>query len=125
MQGTVQWFNDAKGFGMITADGGPTDIYVHFSALADGPSETLEEGDRVEFDIERGPKGLQARDCRVIEVDETPAIPPRRLSSYCRMDASTDDRGHRVKVTVEITRPEGPDPDVLREWQSAVQRLVS
>ncbi len=58
-QGTVKWFNDAKGFGFIAQEGGK-DVFVHFSAIAASGFRSLAEGDPVEFDIVEGPKGLQA-----------------------------------------------------------------
>ncbi len=58
-QGTVKWFNDAKGFGFITQEGGE-DVFVHFSAIQASGFKSLSEGDRVEFEVTRGPKGLQA-----------------------------------------------------------------
>ncbi|APG24574.1 MAG: cold-shock protein [Syntrophotalea acetylenica] len=58
-QGTVKWFNDAKGYGFITPDDGP-DVFVHYSAiLADG-YKSLAEGDRVSFEVTQGSKGPQA-----------------------------------------------------------------
>ncbi len=57
--GTVKWFNDAKGFGFITMEGGE-DVFVHFSAIQAKGFRTLAEGSRVEFDVVQGPKGLQA-----------------------------------------------------------------
>ena len=61
IQGTVKWFNDAKGFGFIAREGGP-DVFVHFSAIQSSGFKSLAEGDRVEFEIVEGQKGPQAND---------------------------------------------------------------
>ena len=58
-QGRVKWFNDAKGFGFITQESGD-DVFVHFSAVVAQGFKSLAEGDQVEFEVRRGPKGLQA-----------------------------------------------------------------
>ena len=58
--GTVKWFNDAKGFGFITAVEGGEDLFAHFSAINMQGFKTLKEGQRVSFDIVSGPKGKQA-----------------------------------------------------------------
>jgi CspA family cold shock protein len=58
-QGLVKWFNDAKGYGFITQEDGQ-DVFVHYSAVQGSGFRSLVEGDRVEFEVTRGPKGLQA-----------------------------------------------------------------
>jgi len=59
----VKWFNEAKGFGFIQQEGGE-DVFVHYSAIAGERFKTLTEGERLEFEIVRGPKGLQAANVR-------------------------------------------------------------
>ena len=64
--GTVKWFNDAKGFGFISQDGGGEDVFVHHTAIQSDGFRTLAEGQKVEFDVNKGPKGLQAANVRAI-----------------------------------------------------------
>ncbi len=65
-QGTVKWFNSEKGFGFIAQDAGGPDVFVHFSAIAASGYRSLEENQRVEFDVTQGQKGPQADNVRAI-----------------------------------------------------------
>jgi CspA family cold shock protein len=60
-QGTVKWFNDAKGFGFISRESGE-DVFVHFSAISSNGFKSLQEGQAVQFNVVKGPKGWQAAD---------------------------------------------------------------
>ncbi len=63
--GTVKWFNNSKGYGFISQDGGD-DVFVHHSAILGEGFHTLEEGQKVEFSITQGPKGLQASEVKAL-----------------------------------------------------------
>ena len=64
-QGQVKWFNDAKGYGFISQENGE-DVFVHFSAIQAQGFKSLSEGDKVEFEVTKGPKGLQASNVRKV-----------------------------------------------------------
>jgi CspA family cold shock protein len=64
-QGTVKWFNDAKGFGFIARQNGE-DVFVHFSAIKSDGFRSLQEGQSVQFEVTKGPKGLQAENVEVL-----------------------------------------------------------
>ena len=64
--GTVKWFNDSKGFGFIEQADGSGDVFVHFSAIIGDGFKSLAEGDRVTFNVVKGPKGLQAENVQKV-----------------------------------------------------------
>ncbi len=65
--GTVKWFNDQKGFGFITRDDGEKDVFCHFSAIQGGGFKSLQEGQRVEFEVVQGQKGPAAENVTKLE----------------------------------------------------------
>ncbi|MFG1610352.1 cold-shock protein [Actinoplanes sp. NPDC049265] len=66
VSGTVKWFNGDKGFGFITPDGGGADVFAHFSAISASGFRSLEENQRVEFEVSQGAKGPQAENIRAL-----------------------------------------------------------
>ena len=64
--GTVKWFDESKGFGFISQESGGDDVFVHYSAIQSGGFKTLSEGQKVSFETEKGPKGLQATNVNVV-----------------------------------------------------------
>jgi len=65
-KGTVKWFNAGKGFGFISRESGD-DVFVHFNAISATGYKSLNEGDKVEFEVEKGPKGLAAANVTVVQ----------------------------------------------------------
>jgi len=66
-QGTVKWFNAEKGYGFIAVDGGGADVFVHYSAIAATGYRSLDEGQKVEFDVTQGQKGPQAENVQPLQ----------------------------------------------------------
>ena len=66
MRGKVKWFNDAKGYGLIQQKDGESDVFVHFSAIQAGGFRSLQEGQQVQFDVVKGPKGWQAENVKAV-----------------------------------------------------------
>ena len=73
--GTVKWFNDAKGFGFIQPDGGGADVFAHFSAIQMEGFRTLRQDSRVTYDLVQGPKGDLAQNIRPVAEEVQPAMP--------------------------------------------------
>ena len=80
-QGTVKWFNDAKGYGFISRQSGE-DVFVHFSAIQAGGFRSLQEGQSVEFQVTKGPKGLQAENVRPLEENRVQGKRLRRAGAF-------------------------------------------
>jgi cold shock protein len=104
--GTVKWFNDAKGFGFITPEGGQKDCFVHHSAIQGSGFRTLAEGERVEFDIVQGAKGPAAEN--VVKLDKESTVqqhkppfgeetPPLSLFHIIRMTVQNAAYGFRTR----------------------------
>jgi CspA family cold shock protein len=70
VNGTVKWFNDAKGFGFIEPEGGGADVFAHFSAVQMDGFRTLKQGSRVSFELVQGPKGNLAQNIRPEQLEE-------------------------------------------------------
>lgn len=88
--GTVKWFNDAKGFGFIQPDGGGADAFAHFSAIQMEGFKSLKEGQRVEFELTQGAKGLMA--ANILAASETQSItrPPTPKDSHLTSPDTAD-----------------------------------
>ena len=100
-QGTVKWFNDAKGFGFISRASGE-DVFVHFSAIQSNGFRSLQEGQAVQFNVTKGPKGLQAENvqavyfvCRVIR-------PDLRCAAFRRSESMTRIESFQNSITAGI-----------------------
>src|SRR5438046_625827 len=123
--GTVKWFNDAKGFGFITPEGGQKDCFVHHSAIQGGGFRTLAEGERVEFDIVQGAKGPAA------EAGAAGAAAAGAKASSAEWPESRADRHYRLGFPfqpqgarmIEITIGEEDRLDwALKQFKRKVQK---
>lgn len=65
--GTVKWFNDEKGFGFVSPDGGGEDLFAHFSAINTSGFKSLKEGQKISFEVAMGPKGKQASNIQIVQ----------------------------------------------------------
>ena len=83
-QGTVKWFNAEKGFGFIAQDGGGDDVFVHYSAIQTNGYKSLDENQKVEFDVVAGPKGPQAENVRVARLHHEEPRPHTRSGLFAR-----------------------------------------
>ncbi|WP_332815228.1 cold-shock protein [Ramlibacter sp.] len=103
--GTVKWFNDAKGFGFIEPDGGGSDVFAHFSAIAMDGFKTLKQGSRVSFEVTQGPKGQLAQNIQTemqpIRTD-APAAPGERPPRQSKVRAPQfHAAGHRTDAPAD------------------------
>jgi cold shock protein len=103
--GSVKWFNDAKGFGFISPDGGGADIFIHFSALMMDGYKTVKQGSRVTFEMVEGPKGLHAQN---IQPESSLARSPDQLDSAMRRPASGM-HDHAQYAAANTARQHGTD----------------
>ena len=76
IEGTVKWFNDAKGFGFIEPEGGGADVFAHFSCIQMNGFRTLKQGARVSYDLVQGPKGDQAQNIQPVDAQGVPMQAP-------------------------------------------------
>jgi CspA family cold shock protein len=103
--GTVKWFNDAKGFGFIQPDGGGADAFAHFSAIQMEGFKSLKEGQRVDFELTQGAKGLMA--ANILAASETPPMGNQPLpqdSHLTHRDAAEGD------ASSSTCSPDSPAP---------------
>jgi CspA family cold shock protein len=108
--GTVKWFNDAKGFGFVTQDNGGEDVFVHHSAINAIGFRTLAEGQKVQFEVSKGPKGLQAKNVTSLDGSCAPNGSNPKKAALPELTLDQEIANDRAKVLDALSKGRGTEP---------------